>query len=150
MRAPWRKWSLHLRKDLTKTKSYGSSFQIIQRSKALFCWTFFPPMCCACCFCFVFCLVCLLCICDLCQEFQHNTPFGKSLQTLKALSQWYSRVHRRISRRERQISQTLEKFMHRLLVFFLPGIHADMFLSPAVKYIDLCGVSVQGSPFEWD
>lgn len=92
---------------------------------------------------FVLFFICFACFdfCDLCQESQDNPRIWEIPgKTHRAQSQWYSRAHSRVSKRERQIRQTLEKFMYRLPVFFLPGLHADMLLSPTVKYINICVV----------
>lgn len=141
MRAQWRKWSLHLKRDHTKTKSYGSSFQTIQRSKALFFWTLHSSyvLCLLFLFCFLFVLPALVfVICVRSSRTAHM--FGKSLERLIRLRVSGTRRHTAGSARGKDRSVTLwRSSCIGSLSFFCLG-YTQTFLSPTVKYTSMCVV----------
>lgn len=77
MKAQWRRWSSHLKSDHTKTRSWGSSFPTIRRSKAPLCWHPFSMVACFHIFEFVVCFVAFL---WLDQDPRVAHMFGKSLE----------------------------------------------------------------------
>lgn len=126
MKAQWRKWSLHLKKDHTKTKSCGSSFQTIQRSKAhlrcFFCFLFFA---CFVCFGFVIWV----------RSPRTTHMFGKSLEGFTGLSQWYWGYITRSARGKDTSGRVWRNSCIDFLCFLPPTEwgQVDMILSPAVK-----------------